>query len=330
LIFEAGFSTSSTVNKISGRGMGMDIVVQRLKKIGGSVQIAEDSELGGSCFRLMLPLSLLSIQGLLVRADEEVYAIPVDYIDRTIVIDANDIRRVDGSPVIAPDGLEPMKIQWLSSVLFKRPPVAIARPNVVVTSSGGNYLGLVVDEIIGELEFVLKPLPWNLKNVPGINGAIILVDGSVALSVDVPAVVDVGLGETFDAMTKVAGTAAGRTPSILVADDSVSFRTLFSNMLAPAGYEVTSCVDGEAAWSLLRERSFDLLLTDVRMPGLDGFELTRKIRSSDNLKNLPVVMVTTLSDPDDIARGVEAGADEYVVKGKFDQDRILEAINRLI
>ncbi|MCP4660967.1 MAG: response regulator [bacterium] len=330
LLFRTGFSTATAVTQISGRGVGLDVVREQVEKVGGTVHLPAVPALGGTSFELRVPISLLSISGLLVRARHEVYAIPIDYIDRTLRVDREAVRRVDGAPVVMMDSSEPLRIHWLVTLMGERSPEVPEQLTVLVVSRGTRHLGLVVDEVIGERELVTKPLPWNLEKVPGLSGATILADGSVALSLDVSAIFDAAV-ECSEPVLRPAAPAPGRAPArILVADDSLASRTLERNMLAAAGYDVSVCVNGEEAWDRLQRERFDLLVSDIRMPRLDGFELTRRIRASDAIEHLPVVLVTGLDEPEDIARGAEVGADEYIIKGELDQGRLLEAVSRLL
>lgn len=330
LLFRTGFSTATVVTHLSGRGVGLDVVREQVERIGGTVHIPPMPGLGGTSFELRVPISLLSITGLLVRARQEVYAIPIDHVERTLRIDRKAMRRVDGSPVVMADSSEPLRIHWLLTLMGDRSPDFPDQLTVLVVSYGARHLGLVVDEVIGEREFVTKPLPWNLEKVPGLNGATILADGSVALSLDVAAVFDAAL-ESSEPILRPAPPAPLRAPArILVADDSLASRTLERNLLAAAGYDVAVCVNGEEAWRRLQRERFDLVVSDIRMPRLDGFELTRRIRASDAFEHLPVVLVTGQDEPEDITRGAEVGADEYLIKGELDQGRLLEAVSRLL
>jgi len=199
----------------------------------------------------------------------------------------------------------------------------------VVVTDGAYQQGLVVDEVLGDGSFVSKKLPWNIRRVPCVMGAIQRGDAAPALVVDIPALFK-GRAEESDASRRVHVVEERRKPRILVVDDSLTSRTLERNILGAAGFEVELAVDGEAGWTLLGKQRFDLVVSDVQMPALDGIELTRRIRRTERLQNLPVILVTSLDRPEDIATGAAAGANEYIVKGRFDQQALLDAVSRLL
>jgi CheY-like chemotaxis protein len=201
---------------------------------------------------------------------------------------------------------------------------------VVVVAQGSRRVGIVVSEALGEHECVIKRLPWNLQRIEAINGAVVLPDGSVALALDPYHLL--GAAENWAAAEATyperATQAGARRPRILVVDDSLTSRTLERNILLAAGYEVDVAADGAEAWTRLCSMKYDVLVADVQMPGMDGFELTRTIRAHAKLRSLPVILVTGLGRAEDIACGAAAGADEYLVKGQFEHDKLLEAVGR--
>lgn len=171
---------------------------------------------------------------------------------------------------------------------------------------------------------MVRKLPWNLVTVPGVSGAVVLPDGSVAVVVDVAGL----FARRTVATTGPTEAAAPDRTRILVVDDSMTTRTLHRNLLVGAGYDVVLAHDGHEAWDRLRSEAIDVVVSDVQMPGMDGFELTRRIRSDSRLGSLPVILVTSLARPEDVRRGLDAGADEYVVKGPLEQDALLTAVAR--
>ncbi len=330
LLFAAGFSTAREVSRLSGRGVGLEVVRQGVEALGGGVEIVGRPDHLGTCVRLTLPVSLLSIRGLLVASGAAVCALPLDDVVRTVRVERDQMRQVDGAPVIVLDGSQLLHLRFLSTLMEEGGRPDSARLNVVVVSRAGARLGLVVDEILGEQEFVTKPLPWNLKNVPGVGGAVVLGDGTVAVVIDVAYLFESGAGAAERISGERASAGVRARPRVLVVDDSLTSRTLERNILARAGYEVLVAVDGEEAWKRLQESGVDLVVSDVQMPKVDGLELTRRIRADADMKNLPVVLVTALSGPQDLAEGAAAGADEYIVKKQFDQRTLLETVARLV
>jgi two-component system chemotaxis sensor kinase CheA len=329
LLLRPGFSTASSVSRISGRGVGLDAVREQVASVGGTLRIVEQARLGGATFEILVPATVLSTRQLLVRTGEGLYAVPMERVNRAVTVIRSEVKTADGVPVVLVDGGEPLRFANLSAVVGERGSSLGEQIKVLVISNGGREIGLGVEEIVGEGEYVTKPLPWNVERTVAVNGAIILADGSLALVLDVA-------GLMLDALTgqppsAVADSDYTRKPvRILVVDDSLSSRTLARNMLAAAGYEVSVRAEGLSAWDALEQGGFDLLVSDIKMPGIDGLELTRRIRRHSRLAHMPIILVTGLGSPDQVAQGAEAGADEYLVKGQFDQSALLEAVSRLV
>ena len=332
LLFHPSFSTAEAVSEISGRGVGLSVVRQNVERLGGRVEVAAVPLLGGTTFRLFMPLHLLSTAGLLVRASGVFYAIPTDDIEQVLVLEPDQIRTQRGALVGAlPDG-SAVPLAFLAS-LMSRPPIKRAeRLLVLVIARGSRRLGVAVDALVREREYVTQRLPWNLTRVAGVNGTTVLEDGTVAVSIDVGALLELAREGRDEATATVAGERPEpqRFPRVLVVDDAMTARVLARNALAAAGYRVALAEDGVAAWRRLQEESFDLVVSDVEMPHMDGLELTRRIRTSESLRNLPVVLVTQLGEPEDVARGREAGANDYLIKGKLEQKSLLAAVSRLL
>lgn len=321
-LFAEGFSTRDEATMLSGRGVGLDVVRHALADLGGTVRAEPRGPLGGAAFTLTVPLSVLTTRILLVRASENVYAIPTHSIARVARASKDAMRMVDGTPVVTVEGTDPLPLHFLARILGARTQREADSHRVIVLDDGKRQFAVAVDEILEEQELVVRKLPWNLVSVPGVSGAVTLADGSVAIVVDVA-----HLFASRDAGTERREASAART-RILVVDDSMTTRTLHRNLLAGAGYDVVLANDGLEAWDRLRQEPLDMVVTDGQMPGMDGFELTRRIRGDARLGSLPVILVTSLARPDDIQRGLDAGADEYVVKGPLEQDALLTAVAR--
>jgi CheY-like chemotaxis protein len=322
LLFQSGFSTKAEASQVSGRGVGLDIVRRHLEQIGGRIEVDLRPGKHGTLFMLDVPVSIMSTHGLLVQASGEVFALPIDHVERTALVDASLVRRAEGAPIISLGDSEPLRLRWLGSLFGEIDSRQAGNElTIVVLMNNSSRLGLVVDDVIGRFEFVMRPLPWNVRAITGINGAALLEDGSVALTLDVPA-----LFTLTNRDIRSTQTLRRRQPTILVVDDSISIRTLHRNLLLGAGYDVILASDGEEAWQTLKQRAVDLLVADIAMPGLDGFELTRRIRADSRYQQLPVILVTALGTPEDMARGAEVGANEYIVKKQFDQERFLTIV----
>ena len=327
LVFHSGLSTSPAVTEVSGRGLGLAIVREKVEKLGGKVSV--DSEPGcGTTFRLSLPLTLATFRGLLVRVGEQFFVLPGTHIVRVLRIGEEQIRRVENRELVELDG-KAVSLLKLADVLDIRmantSPVGQKLPAVLLGWAGQRLLCLV-DEVFNFQEFVVKSLRKPLLRVRNVAGTTVLPTGRVALVLNVPDLIRSSGG--------VAGSSA-RGPAkprrtVLVVDDSITTRTLLKGILESAGYQVRTAVDGVDALSVLEDESFDLVVSDVDMPRMGGFDLTARIRSHHKHSAVPVVLVTALDSQRDRDRGADAGANAYIVKTSFDQSNLLEVVQRLV
>jgi two-component system chemotaxis sensor kinase CheA len=204
---------------------------------------------------------------------------------------------------------------------------------VLVLESGGRRLAVIVDDLLDECEIVLRPLEHAGRGaVTATVGTAILETGLVAPVLSVPALLAEGDGPRARSSEKLAtASAEPRAPSrVLVVDDSITSRTLEQSVLAAAGYDVVTAVDGEAAWRVLESTDVALVVSDVEMPHLDGIALCQRVRGTPRTASLPLILVTSLDEPAQRARGLEAGADAYITKSSFDQDTLLETVRMLL
>lgn len=329
-LLAGGFSTRQRATEISGRGVGLDIVRSSLERIGGAVDV--EWERGrGTTFRLECPPTPATLRAVLIRLGTYIYALPTAHVERLRRVRTADLRSASGGTML-PTGSGPIRVlslaQLLGPPLEARPLADVAL--VAVVSAGTRRAALVIDEAIAEDEIVMRPLAAADGSVPHAAGAAVLPSGNVALVLAAPSLLAAGLRPAAAAPQVLATERATRRPRVLVADDSITTRTLEQSVLEAAGYEVATAVNGEEAWQLLDAEGADALVADVEMPRMDGFALCRRARSSERFRELPIVLVTGLDSPEDRARGLEAGADAYIVKSSFDQASLLDTVNRLI
>jgi chemotaxis protein histidine kinase CheA/ActR/RegA family two-component response regulator len=334
LIFRPGFSTATRVSAVSGRGVGMDVVRQTIvTELKGAIDI--ESEPGrGTAFLLRLPLTLAIIQVLLARAGGEIFAIPLDSVVRTVASTPDRVRQVQDREVLSVQG-RPVPLVRLDQVLGLEPDL-YADPGqraVVLTDVRGERFGLVCDHLLGKKEIVIKSLGPLLANVPCAAGATLLGERCV-LILDVPAVVErAAHGPAARPHPAPRSTPAepeaGQGAHILLAEDSDAVRATLRQMLLDAGYRVTAVRDGaEALEAALRER-YDLVSTDVTMPRMDGYELTRALRARPEYEDTPILMITSRGERIDRVRGFDAGVDEYITK-PHDRTLLVAAVRKLL
>jgi two-component system chemotaxis sensor kinase CheA len=350
LIFRSGFSTKQEVTDLSGRGVGMDVVREHIERLHGMIDV-ESTLGGGSKFTLSVPLSVATTRCLLVKAGEETFGIPITNVERIVRLSAEDIGHTEGHEAIRIDE-RPMALLRLGDVLGvpTEPFEATGQPAIIL-GSADRRAAFLVDGLLGAQEIATKTLPKPLIRVRHIAAATIVGTGEVVPILNVldllrasakgaPAVTPRKAAaterpaEVAGRRSPVAGKKAPEAPaekqSILVVDDSVTIRTFEKALLEAAGYDVTAASDGLEAWNLIQSKAPDLIVSDVEMPNMTGFELTEKVRRDQKLKGMPLVLVTTLSSDEDRKRGIDAGADAYVIKGSAEQDHLLETVRRLI
>lgn len=334
LIFMPGFTTRQSVSALSGRGVGLDVVRTLIERTHGRVTVQSRAGLGCT-FILKVPLSLTTAHCLLMRSGSVTYALPLDAIQRIVMIGPDDTRTVEGRQVLLLDG-RPVSVLHLASILDRQQPAPPLgeRTLALLLGSGERQVVCMVDAIVGEQELLMLRLPAPLYHLPLIAGASILADGSVVPMLDSVDLLRAALGlRQVGAMIERAAIVRPMQ-TILVVDDSLTTRTLEKNILESAGYRVRLATDGQAALQILEQLTedggCDLLLSDVDMPVMNGFDLTSAVRSDPRFQHLPVVLVTSLDTASDRERGIQAGADSYIVKRAFDQQILLETIGQLL
>jgi chemotaxis protein histidine kinase CheA/CheY-like chemotaxis protein/predicted RNA-binding Zn ribbon-like protein len=334
LIFRAGFSTAAQVSEVSGRGVGMDAVRQTIvARLKGTIEV-QSTPGQGSAFVLKLPLTLAIIQVIIARAGGETFAIPLDVVRRVLVIQPGDVALIGDREVCVVRGQHVPLIR-LDAVLELDGGGDGALQLILVghAGPGAEVYALACDHLVGKREIVIKSLGPLLASVPCAAGATLLGD-RVALILDVPAIIRRALDATRSG--RPAGPAARRRSAdprggahILLVEDSDTVRESLRRLLTDDGYAVTVAVDGQHGLELARSRRFDLISTDVVMPRLDGYELTRALRATPEYADTPILMVTSMGERIDRVRGFDAGVDEYITK-PHDRALLLRAVRKLL
>ncbi|MEZ0388400.1 MAG: response regulator [Verrucomicrobium sp.] len=335
LVFRSGLSTSSIITEISGRGLGMAIVQEKVEKLGGNVSILSHPG-QGTTFRIVVPVTQSTFKGILVEAGGQTFVIPTANVDRVGRHRRADILTVENRETVLVDG-QRLPLVDLAGVL-ELPPSPHHEKDApivsVILGGGGRRVAFAVMSVLNEQEVLVKRLTRPLSRIRNVMAATILGSGSPAVILNVTDLLHSALKQPGNAGRHRPEAAPLQNDSparkILVTDDSITSRMLLKNILQSAGFEVTVAVDGMDAYTALKSHPYDLLVSDVQMPRMDGFDLTSKIRSDKKLADLPVVLVTALASREDRERGVDVGANAYVVKGSFDQSNLLEVIRKLI
>ena len=346
MIFKTGFSISEKITDISGRGVGMDIVRKNIEALNGIIRM-ENQPGEGIKFILTVPLNVSTTNCLLVQAGVRkfndtylypTYAIPITNIYRMLRIRSDEIVNVEGRLGIQVDD-EPLELRYLSDILgLPQIKQANSQPGVeteqiLIIEAAEKTTAVVVGEILGTQEIVIKKLPWPFLRVEKIAGECILGNGEPAFVLNMAEAIsgtyEKKMGIVFE--EDLAQPISERKEFlVLVVDDSITTRTLEKNIIESAGYQVKTASNGLEAWRSIQSDTINLVVSDIVMPQLDGIELCKKIRSSEKYKNLPIILSTSMDSEVDKKKGLEAGADAYLAKKIFDQKILLETIDRLI
>jgi two-component system chemotaxis sensor kinase CheA len=336
-IYQTGVSTSPIITDISGRGIGLDVVRRNVESLHG--QINQNWSSGnGTTFSLTLPLTLTSTRGLLVRVANQLFAIQFHSIVRMADIAVEEIINLEGHDAVLHEG-RPLTLVRLGDVLgLPRMEVQENEGRVpyVVLAAAERRIAFAVDDLVDEQEVVIRGMGKQLSRVGGILGATSIGSGEVVLILNVPDLIKLAMSGRRNSILEATGvtkkTVEERSKRrILVVDDSITTRTLEKNILEAEGYEVQLAVDGEEALAIIASQGApDLIVSDIIMPRMDGFELTRRIKTDEGTAHVPVILVTSLDSPEDKVLGIEAGGDAYIVKSSFDQTNLLETIEQLI
>jgi two-component system, chemotaxis family, sensor kinase CheA len=324
LVFMPGFSTREQAGETSGRGVGLDVVRKRVTALGGSVTV--ESEPGkGTKFTLRMPQSLSLMKVLLVRIDDDVYGLPAVDVDSVGRIDPASITEVAGIRALRYRG-RLMPLVALGPLLSLNGGPRSTRPLVAYVIHGAEGAAVVVDGLFGEREVAVKAPGAFLKGMRFVTGAAALEDGRVALLLSTPDIVT--------AARRLASPAASRGRDrrrlrILLVDDSAIAREAEAALLRSLGHDVDEAVDGEDGWQKLQSGAYNLLVTDVQMPVLDGIDLTRRVKATPRFVKLPIVILSSLSAPEERRRGVDAGAEAYLVKGEIEAESFAATLERL-
>lgn len=326
-LFLPGFSTAEKITEISGRGVGLDVVQELVRDVGGAVRIYT-SEGRGTVFSLQLPVTRSVLRALLVEIAGEAYAFPLTRLYRAVRTSRDQIVPASPCPQISVDGLDASVVSArLALGLPSAPKNSTEELAAVVVTGGMEFYALAVDRFLGETDLVVRPLDPRLGKVPGIQSAALSEDGAPILIVDVddllPRLEKIISGEDVSARTTATPFTRQR---VLVVDDSATVRETARKILEGAGLEVETAVDGADGWNAVRVGRFDLVVSDVDMPRLDGLGFVAKIRADARLQKLPVVMVSYKDREEDRARGRTAGADEYLAKSSLTDDSFLSAV----
>jgi len=329
-----GFTMKQTVTDISGRGVGLDAVQAIVREVRGAIRVWTD--LGrGTTLQMQLPLTLSIVRALLVEIGDEAYAFPLVHINRALKVAKKDIEVTAGRQHFR---FEDRQIGLIAAnQIFggREDNHSGEQVPVVVIGNKANFYGVVTGKFLGERELVIRPLDPRLGKIKDISSGALLDDGLPVLIVDVEDLIrsiekSIEAGTSGAVQSGTSGETQKRPKRVLVVDDSLTVRELEKKLLQTRDYEVEVAVDGMDGWNAARTGHFDLVITDIDMPRMDGIELVTLIKKDSNLKSLPVMIVSYKDRAEDRRRGLDAGADYYLVKAGFHDEALLQAVVNLI
>ncbi|MEM8614740.1 MAG: response regulator, partial [Cyanobacteria bacterium P01_H01_bin.105] len=339
LILTPGFSTRSFITEISGRGVGLDVVRNQVEQLKGSIQI--ESTPGQRCtFRLQLSTALSTANVVLVEAQGMTFAVPIEFLKTTLLVSPKQIVTTDGQYTIMFDD-QTIPVANLTDVLeLSKSPIYdwVAQSGFsadddrpcVVLNIGNEQAGFFIDRLISQQEVVSKPMGSLLKRVRNVSGTTVLGSGDICMILNPPDLLKSVQQQTLSENLTINEPAIQNKPVILLVEDSPPVRIQEKRLFEGAGYVVVTATNGLEGYNTLQSGLFDAVVSDVEMPYLDGFSLVAKIRQHQEYDNLPVILVTTLDSDADRQRGADAGANAYILKGRFNQEALLETLERLI
>lgn len=329
-IFRSGISTSDIITDISGRGLGLAIVKEKIEHLGGSILVESKKDLGTE-FKITLPLSLVTFRGVLIKASEKEFIVPTIKIERVLREKIEEVKTIENKETICING-QVIPLVNLSNIL--KLPIKKSDSEYVLAlifNINNKQIGFAIDEITDEQEVLVKNFNKHLMRIRNISGATVLGSGKVVPILNISDLLKSAIKQTTTiTIQKSSEDTSEVLKSIIVVEDSITSRMLLKNILETAGYKVTTAIDGVDGFTKLKENTFDAVVSDVEMPRMNGFDLTEKIRSDKVLSEIPVVLVTSLSKKEDREKGIDCGANAYIVKSSFDQSNLLEILERMI
>jgi two-component system sensor histidine kinase and response regulator WspE len=333
-LFLPKFTMKEDVTEISGRGVGLDIVANMVREVHGTVH-SSTSKGAGMRFELLLPITLSVIRSLLVEIDGEPYAFPLVHIEKTLKCGPEDIERIEGRQYISLDGQQIGLVSAREVLELQQGDVSDEIYSIIILGPVESRYGLIVDRLLGERDLVEKVLNPRLGKVKDISSAAVTADGSPLLIFDINDLLRsiaklISAGKIGRVGEFGIRTGEKTIKRVLVVDDSITVREVERKLLISRGYEVEIAVDGVDGLNTARSGVFDLVISDVDMPRMDGIELVKQIKSDAKLRDTPVIIVSYKESDEDRMRGLEAGADSYLTKSSFHDETLLETVVNLI
>ncbi len=332
LIFKSGFSTKPNQSDISGQGLGMPIVKEKVEKLRGDLFVNTEDKKGTSV-RIILPVTFSSFKGILCKIKKDLFIIPTVNVERVMRVSSDQTRTAGNQVTINLDG----KVILLVSLrdilnLTEESTEKIDFLSILIVKVSDQTIGIIADDLVGEVEVLVKRLTGAESSGHIITAAAILGAGQVVPVLNINELSSILKNESNNFSLRVEGEWLDEkeNKTILLVDDSITTRSLLKNILETSGFSVLTAVDGLDAWSKIKSNHFSLIVTDVEMPNMDGFELIHRIKSDKKVENIPIVIVSTRDSQEDRLRGMDLGADAYIIKKGLNDSELVRIVHELI
>ena len=331
LIFKSGMSTKDIITDLSGRGLGLAIVREKIEKLEGSIHVTSEKN-KGTVFEILLPITISTSRGILIKVLKQDFVVPTSKVEKVIKVKKDLIKIIENRATITLDGhiIPIIKLQDILQIQGSKENEEDKFISLLIVNELEKKIAFSVDEIIIEEEVLVKQFNKQLTKVRNISGATILGTGEVVPILEVQDLIKSSLNVVSNTLNIRKDKEEVPKKSVIVVEDSITSRTLLKNVLENNGYKVKTSVDGIEGWNAIKREKFDLIISDIEMPRMDGFELTSKVRSDEETAEIPVILVTSLDSREDTERGIEVGASAYIVKSNFQQNNLIEVIKKLI
>lgn len=337
LIFKSGVSSRKFVTDISGRGLGMSIVAEKIADLGGSIEVSTEQG-KWTKFILTLPQTISTFRGILIESDNIHLMVPSLYVDKAVRVTRDNIGSIGDKSVIKCANGETLGVVRLSRILgitgneIRKEQDEFIR--LLILTNNNKRVAFIVDNIWGEYEGIIKDMGPQLQYIRNIAGVTIIENGKVIPVLNVSELIESASEgtESYEPSQNLKNQTEKESSvkKILVVEDSITVRTMLKHFVENAGFNVTTAVDGLDGFNKFSSEEFDLIISDIEMPRMNGFELTKRVRDSKNHSDIPVILVTALESPTDMKMGMDAGADAYIVKSSFEKSNLIQTIKRFI
>ncbi|MCP2001559.1 UNVERIFIED_ORG: two-component system chemotaxis sensor kinase CheA/two-component system sensor histidine kinase and response regulator WspE [Buttiauxella agrestis ATCC 33320] len=337
LIFHPGFSTSKIVTELSGRGVGLDIVRKTIvADLQGTLQVHSRAGVG-TTFIIRLPISLAMMRILQFEQQNHLFGLAAQYVVEVVKYSRDEIRDIAGRPAIilhnefipVISAAELLRIQDRPASQTAPAPMATSLLLIIIQNQFGK-MAMLVDNLLDERNMMIKPLPKHMRSQALVSGMVLSPDNQLVSILQVPVLMEMAQKRGQSRATATKPQVRANAWHVLIVDDSMNTREIEKNVLEAHGYQVTLAEDGLAGLQKARLTQFDAVLTDVEMPVMDGFSLTRALRAEENYQHIPIIIVTSRAKEEDRRRGIQVGADAYIAKGDFEQDSLIETLKMLL